>query len=172
LSTCWALVGTVGAADGGGAWRMPVQYQDSGGDSGPADVWTVDSDYLDAAARELDALHDFVVNSFLPHFHEIADRMGTQDHNPFGGPKVSDAVALWMKHDQYLTAARHTYASIADQLKNAADATRQVAQQYRTTEERNRANMADVEKAFGQHSGSPSGGAVPDPQSTSSKGFD
>ncbi len=150
------------------------QYpRDTGDDPVPLDLWTVDSTYVDKAADELDALHDFIVNTFLPSFKEIADRMGSQNHNPFGGQQtVTTASGMWATHDQYLKTARHTYASISDQLRNAADATRDIAGKYRTVEQRNQTTMQNIEQAFGDHTGSPSGGAVPAPQSPGKTEFD
>jgi hypothetical protein len=147
------------AGDGGG-----------GKDDGVQDLWTVDSTYLESAARELDALHSFLLDKFMPGFKDINDRMGTQDHNPFGGKKVADAMALWQKHDQHLTAARQTYTSIAKQIQDAADATRKIAANYKTLEERNHTTMQNIEQAFNDHGGSSPRGTGTSPGSGAPSG--
>jgi hypothetical protein len=118
----------------------------AGADRGEA--WTVDTAFLESAARELGGLADFITDRFLPHFHDIGDRMGSSEHSPFGGPKVRTGKSLWSRHDQFLSIARQRYAGIAQQLRDAQAATQQVAANYRSTEDRNAANAQAIERAF------------------------
>src|SRR5690348_13572670 len=68
----------------------------------------------------------------------------TSDATVFGG--FYSAYGIQAKHDAVFNAVRTSLRDLAEHLGKAADATRRIAAQYATTEEQNRASMADIQR--------------------------
>ncbi|GEM_PF-5365814 len=87
--------------------------------------------------------------TFVDEWASISRLMGSSAaSSPFGGQKVEVAGELWNKHHQFLQAAIDSYKEIARQLKDAADGTRRVIENYQAVEQRNAANAQEIERAL------------------------
>lgn len=147
--------------------------QDSGaGDYGvPLEV---DISKLEAAIPWLNGLHDYITNNLTNTLSNVS-RCIKADDLAFGGFKT--AAAAGAKHRQYLKTVAQGYQQIAQMLADTATATQTIINNYNTTEERNAATSADIERILGGSPGTGSSTPVTNTSTTTngtgnnSKGF-
>jgi len=121
---------------------------------------TVDVEHLDQAAVALEDIARFIEANCLVGMRSISDDLGspTNVHDDsasytftnratyFGGFQA--AFQVQQRNDSAYRAVQQTMKDLVQRLYASADATRTIAQNYRTVEERNRAMAADIERAL------------------------
>jgi hypothetical protein len=136
---------------------------------------SVDVSHLDRAAGVLDDVARFVETYCLGEMPTILSRLGspttvadehatyqfTRQATFFGG--FSSAFAMQERNDSAYRAVHQSLTELVERLGQAADATRTIAQNFRTVEARNQAMGADIERALlGYHlTPPPAGGGTP-----------
>ena len=102
---------------------------------------------LQSSINLLNALREQLLSTYIPKFDDIGNLTGAEAQNsPFGGDLVASRDELWAKHHQHWQNAYATYRHLADQLHSAAEGVQRVMDNYKTTEDRNHANAADIER--------------------------
>jgi uncharacterized protein YukE len=120
---------------------------------------SVDIRQLDDAARWLKQLQGFVERDCLGHLPEIARQVSTADLDMSGvDAKLTGRASVFgafysgyglqAKHDATYQVVRASLQRLAEHLGKVADATEKIAANYRTVEERNRANAQDILRAL------------------------
>jgi hypothetical protein len=121
---------------------------------------TVDVSHLDQAATVLESIANFIEVNCLVDMRNITESLGsvTNVHDEsasytftnratmFGG--FASAFQLQQRNDSAYRAVQDTMKGLVQRLYQSADATRTIAENYRTVEERNRATAANIERAL------------------------
>ena len=121
---------------------------------------SVDVGHLDQAAVQLDDIARFLETYCLNQLYTFSDALGspTNVHNSganyqftknatyFGG--FHSAYNLQERADSAYRSIEDSLKGLIDRLNKAADATRQIAANYRTVEERNKAMGQDIERVL------------------------
>jgi hypothetical protein len=142
-------------------------YKENQAQSAPDDqiakqgVTTVDVQALEQVPQQLDALKSYIEERLVPSMSKLhvsqTEQQGGHAVNQviFGG--FDGGMEVGKKHQQYYDAVMNSYKAIAQQLKDAAEGTRDIVDKYKTTEAQNAANVADIERLFA--SGGSGGGS-------------
>jgi hypothetical protein len=131
----------------------------------------VDVNHLDQAALVLEDIARFIEVNCLVDMRTITENLGsvTNVHDEtaaysftnratmFGG--FASAFQLQQRNDSAYRAVQETMRGLVQRLYQSADATRTIAENYRTVEERNRAVGADIERALSGYELTPPGSA-------------
>jgi hypothetical protein len=121
----------------------------------------VDVEQIGQAPAWLEQLQEHVEKYCLGQMTNIAAALNTSaldtsdldmklnsDATVFGG--FYSAYGIQAKHDAVFNAVRTSLRDLAEHLGKAADATRHIAEQYKTTEAQNKASMADIQRMLDQ----------------------
>ena len=121
----------------------------------------VDVEQIGKAPAWLEQLQEHVEKYCLGQMTNIAAALNTSaldtsdldmklnsDATVFGG--FYSAYGIQAKHDAVFNTVRKSLKDLAEHLGKAADATKKIAENYKTTEEQNRAGMADIQKMLDQ----------------------
>jgi hypothetical protein len=121
----------------------------------------VDVEQIGKAAAWLEQLQTHVETYCLGQMTNIAATLNTtaldtseldmklnSDATVFGG--FYSAYGIQAKHDAVFNAVRSSLKDLAEHLGKAADATKKIAEHYKTTEEQSRASMADIRRMLDQ----------------------
>jgi hypothetical protein len=133
----------------------------------------VDVSHLDRAAVVLDDLARFVEEYCLGQMQTVIQELGspTNVHDesaPYGFTRgatffggFNSAFSVQERNDSAYRAVSLSLRELVERLDQSADATRTIAQNYRTVEERNRAVGQDIERALlGYELTPPAGGGT------------
>lgn len=110
----------------------------------------VHTESLDAAAKTLDNLADLAQKKIIPEMYATLNISsqggsgGTEADAIFGGFEAAREVAA--KQSAYYQTALASTQSLVKMLRNSAEATRKVAENYRTAEAASHASVQDVGK--------------------------
>jgi hypothetical protein len=117
----------------------------------------VDPEHLDSVARWLTDLQSFVETYCLGMMSDIQNELNASsvdlsdneiklndDATFFGG--FYSAYGIYAKHEAVFNSVRKSLDNLAQTVGKTADATTKIAQRYKTTEEQNRATMADIRR--------------------------
>jgi hypothetical protein len=130
---------------------------------------SVDVSHLDQAAYVLEDIKRFIETYCLGQMHTVSQSLGTPTnvHDDsaeysftrratfFGG--FRSAYGLQERNDSAYRAVQTSLKELVERLTQAADATRTIAQNYRTVEERNKAMGEDIERALSNYQITPPG---------------
>ncbi|HEY0487088.1 MAG TPA: hypothetical protein VGD72_12655 [Mycobacteriales bacterium] len=103
--------------------------------------WDLDS--MQSTVSFLEAQRDNIA-ALVGQLNRIAGLLGRADSTPLGG--FAAARQLYAQHETVWQGVRSALQSTRDQLDETAAGTRRIIENYRTTEERNRASAEDVAK--------------------------
>ncbi len=123
----------------------------------------VDIESLERAIPWLTGLRDYMRDRLRQDIADIDSNVIMAPDVAFGG--FQSAITLATKYRSFLTSSIDSYQEISNQLDQAISATQEIIHNYRSAEERNRANANDVAKAFTDATSSSS-----TPSSTTSTG--
>lgn len=127
----------------------------------------VDVSHLDRAALALEDIARFIETTCLGDMRTISESLGsvTNVHDEtatynftnratmFGG--FAAAFQLQQRNDSAYRAVQETLKGLVQRLHQSADATRTIATNYRTVEERNKAMGEDIERALSNYQVTP-----------------
>jgi len=130
-----------------------------GGDVGRADALQVDVEHLDNISSYLSILVDAVYDDLVPQVdeaHRLATVGGDVDASTIGAGGRSALGAGYTEVQELARRETSTYQALHDGLRGAADDLRKasqaitrIAEQYRTSEERNSLNATAFTQALG-----------------------
>lgn len=132
---------------------------------------SVDVGHLDQAAVALEDIARFIETYCIGQLHTVSGALGsptnvhdtnasygfTKRATHFGG--FYSAYQLQERNDSSYRAVQESLQTLVTHLGQAAEATRTIAQNYRTVEERNRAMGQDIERVLGSFQVTPPGGS-------------
>jgi len=151
-------------------------YQENQAQSAPDDqiakqgVTTVDIDALEQVPPQLDGLKSYIQERLVPSMSRLhvsqTEQQGGHAVNQviFGG--FDGGVEVGKRHQEYYDAVMTSYRNIAEQLRDAAEGTRKIIEKYKTTEARNSASAADIERLFASGAGGGNGSPTTSPAGT------
>jgi len=134
-------------------WVRPIRRPE------PTLPTSVNIKQLSDAVQWLENIQKFVETHCIGYMPEIAKQVNTADLDMEGVDQKLTGTAtvfgafysgygLQSKHDAAYQAVHTSLKDMAQHLGKAADATRKIAENYRTAEEQNRANARDIQRAL------------------------
>lgn len=108
---------------------------------GPRTEWDLDSMQSTVSFLEWQRRY---VDQLLQEMNSIMESLGRAETTPLGG--FPTARALYTQHEAVWQGMRAALQSTRDQLDGTIAGTRQIIENYRTTEERNHASVQDITK--------------------------
>jgi len=122
-----------------------------GSDLSGLDKVAVDVEHIGGAKTYLETLSAYVKDELLPRLEKVTFYIEPADNSgasALGGQLVPEAAKIKQKHDSVYNAVKGGLDGVRESLTKTAKATDKIIENYKTTEDRNRANAADILRSF------------------------
>jgi hypothetical protein len=123
-------------------------------------VTAIDVDALEGVPKWVEEVRKFTQDRLMAEVKKLL-LSRTQIENSFGG--FEHALSVGEKHNQYVRAAFDSYKAVDEALRVFGQGTQDIIKKYRTADERNAANVADITRMLSGNQAGPGAGTAPPP---------